>query len=374
MKEKKNLINWTPIICIITFFLGVGAMYGLIHFYPNLVTTAVTKTIKDVTVNENGIADAVEKVYDSVVVVENYQKVSRSDSIVLAATGTGFAYKKENNKVYILTNYHVIKDNEKVNVLFSNDKSYIAKVEGGDSLADIAVLSIETDDEIVLATLGSSESGRVGDTVFAVGAPLDSNVYSWSVTRGVLSGKDRLVSVSTDESSSVDDWKMNVLQTDTAINSGNSGGPLCNSNGEVIGITSMKLASEGIEGMGFAIPIEIAKEYADRLENGEKIERPYIGISMQNVSALVNSIFGSQIKTNLTSGVYVADVSSDSPASEAGMKKGDIIVKIGDNDINDISDLKYHLYKYQIGDIAKVVINRDGKEITLDVTLNKAME
>ena len=168
---------------------------------------------------------------------------------------------------------------------------------------------------------------RVGDTVFAIGSPLDSSVYSWSVTRGVLSGKDRKVEVST-TNTSANDWIMQVLQTDAAINSGNSGGPLCNSNGEVIGINNMKLITSGVEGMGFAIPIEEAAAYADAIINGKNITRPTLGITMAENK----------------NGVLVSEVRANSVAANAGLQKGDVITAINDEKVVNMASLKYALF------------------------------
>ena len=160
---------------------------------------------------------------------------------------------------------------------------------------------------------------------------------------------------------------MKVLQTDTAINSGNSGGPLCNSNGEVIGITNMKLASSNIEGMGFAIPIETAIEYANTYIEGNTIDRPYLGIAMYNISDLRNSLFG--INTDLTDGVYIYSVENDSPAAEAGLQKGDIIVAIDDNKVTNSAYLKYLLYEYNIGDEVEFTYYRNDREYKTTVKL-----
>lgn len=348
------------IILLVAFFLGALGMFALVKYYPNTITENVTKTIKDVTVTDEGIADAVEKVYDSVVTIETYK------SNKLYATGTGFVYKDANDKGYILTNNHVIESGDEIRVVFTNQKSVQAKVEGSDKYADIAVLSVDKEDILSVATIGKSESSRIGDTVFAVGAPIDSSAYSWSVTRGILSGKDRLVEVSLNNSM-VSDWVMSVLQTDAAINSGNSGGPLANSNGEVIGITSMKLASSSIEGMGFAIPIEDALEYAERIESGEKIERPYLGVTMYNLSNIIG-----QVRTSLTSGVYIDKVEAKSPADNAGLQSGDIIVKIDDTDVNTLAFLKYQLYKHKVGDKINVSFYRGEELKTVTINLDKA--
>ena len=184
---------------------------------------------------DTGIADSVEKVYDAVGSIENYKKG------VLLSTGSGFIFKVDDKYGYILTNHHVIEDASELHFVLSNGDKVKVEVVWSDEYADIAVLSIDKDKVIKIAEIGSNDITRVGDTVFTVGAPLDSALYYQTVTRGVLSGKDRIVEVS---SSSYNNIIMEVIQTDAAINSGNSGGPLCNSNGEVIGINSLKLAIE----------------------------------------------------------------------------------------------------------------------------------
>ena len=348
------------IILLVAFLLGALGMFALVKYYPVAITNNVTKTVKDVTVTETGIADAVEKVYDSVVTVETYK------SGKLYGTGTGFVYKDDGNKAFILTNNHVIESGDEIKVVFTNQKSVKAEIVGSDKYADIAVLNVSSSDIITVASIGDSTSSRIGDTVFAVGAPIDSSAYSWSVTRGILSGKDRLVEVSL-SNSTVSDWVMSVLQTDAAINSGNSGGPLANSNGEVVGINSMKLASSSIEGMGFAIPIEDALEYAKRLETGEKIERPYLGVSMYNLADILM-----QIRTDLTSGVYIDKVEKGSPADNAGLQSGDIIVKVGDDNISSVAFLKYQLYKHNVGDKINVSFYRGEELKMVTISLDKA--
>ena len=341
-KSKNN----EGILYVILTVCACLVMFGLFYqFYLKNLVIETTKTIKDVTVTDTGIADAVEKVYNSVVTVKNYSRGK------LYSTGSGFVFKTDSKYGYILTNYHVINGGSNVSVIFTNDKEEEVNVVGYDEYSDIAVLAVDKDKVISVATTGSSEDMRIGDTTFAVGTPVDSSIYSWSVTRGILSGKNRMVQV--------DNYVMSVLQTDTAINSGNSGGPLCNSNGEVIGITNMKLASSQIEGMGFAIPIEDALKNAETIISGQKISRPYIGVSIYDAT----NYFSGE------TGLYVEYVEKDGPADKAGLKKGDKIIKVGDVEVNNSSYFRYQLYKYNIGDKVKIIVSRNGSEKTLTVTL-----
>ena len=345
-KDIKSSKSTNGIVYIIlTFCVCLCLFGGFYEFYLKHLVIETTKTIKDVTITDTGIADAVEKVYDSVVTVKNYVRNQ------LYSTGSGFVFKIDNKYGYILTNYHVISGGNEVSVVFTNNKDEKVTIVGYDEYSDIAVLAVDKSLVLATAQLGSSNDMRIGDTTFAVGTPVDSSVYSWSVTRGILSGKDRMVQV--------DNYVMSVLQTDTAINSGNSGGPLCNSNGEVIGITNMKLASSQIEGMGFAIPIEDAVKNAETIISGKKISRPYLGIS----------IYDSNNYFNNTSGVYVESVEKNGAAYNAGIKSGDKILKVNGVEIANTSYFRYQLYKYNIGDKIKITIERNGIEKTLTVTL-----
>ena len=243
---------------------------------------------------------------------------------------------------------------------------------GGDEYADIAVLEVSTKENFKAVDIGKSETLRVGDTTFTVGAPLD-NVYSWTVTRGIISGKERLVEVAVDSNRS--DYIMNVLQTDAAVNSGNSGGPLCNSNGDVIGVISAKISSAGVEGMGFAIPIETALEKAEQIINGEASEYPYLGISMINVEeAYRYPQYYSYLDGKIKSGVMVIDVQKNSSAANAKMQSGDVITKINGKNISNVAYLRYELYKHNVGDTIKITIIRGGNEKTLSLKLSSKLQ
>ncbi len=369
--RKKSNFGTIFLTSLITFLLCAGALYLSYEYYFkdkisfNTNPAVIDNTNKNVTIEDTGIAEAVGKVYDSVVVVKNYQKSS------LYATGTGFVYKVDGNKAYILTNAHVLENGTSYTVTFTTDQTVDAKLVGSDSYSDIAVLQVEAKSVKSVAIMGSSKDAKLGDTLFAVGAPVDSDTYGWSVTRGILSGKDRLVSVN--ETSNQSGYIAQVLQTDTAINSGNSGGPLCNANGEVIGITNMKLASSSVEGMGFAIPIENAIVYADKMISGEEIQRPYLGITMYDSNATSAYSFWDRGTTQVD-GIVVNSVQEGSPAEKAGFKKGDQIISIGGVEVKDVLHFKYELYKYNVGDKVKIVVKRDGSNKTLEVTLKSSKE
>ncbi len=349
-KERRKKFLYPILSSVFTFILCLVAFGFFYDYYLKNLVIETTK--REVTVTDTGISEAVDKVYDAVVVVESYSNNK------LYSTGTGFVYKTDKEKGYILTNDHVIDGADKVKVVFSNDTKEEVEIVGSDSYSDVAVLSIEKEKVLKVAEIGSSESLKVGDTSFAVGAPLDSSTYAWTVTRGVISGKNRAVAVSGQNSYS--STIMEVLQTDTAINSGNSGGPLCNSNGEVIGITNMKLASSTVEGMGFAIPIETAVKNAETIIDGGKVSYPYLGVS---ITTTINRYTGEY------TGLYIESVEKNSPASKAGLKKGDKIVKINDKEVNNDTYFKYELYKHKVGDKITITVERDEKEKEIEVTL-----
>lgn len=325
-------------LCSITF------IFYFDYYLKDLKTETIkTETVEKITITDNGIADSVLKVYDAVGSIENYVNNK------LYSSGSGFVFKTDDSKGYILTNYHVIEKSDELYFILTNGKKIKVEVVGSDEYSDIAVLSIDKSEVLKTAMIGSSDNTRIGDTVFTVGAPLDSSIYYQTVTRGILSGKDRVIEVKSTNNSTV----MEALQTDAAINSGNSGGPLCNSNGEVIGINSMKLASSSVEGMGFAIPIEIALDYSNKFINNEKIRRPYLGVSTYSNN----------------NGVYIYSVEKDSPAYKIGLQKDDLILKINDTNIQNSSYLKYELYKYNIGDTIKITYKRNNTEYEKDVKL-----
>ena len=359
--EHNNKNNWSKKIIsyIVVFFVGCIIMYAIIYFFPVTLTESVTREERNVTINDTGIAEAVAKVYDAVVVVSTY------NNNTYVASGTGFVYRHDGDTYYLLTNYHVIEDGNHVTVTFTDGSIVETEIIGFDEYQDIAVLAIESDEEYTVAEIGNNDETRIGDTTFAVGAPLDS-AYSWTVTRGIISGKDRMVEVEIDNGNYI----MRTLQTDAAINSGNSGGPLCNANGEVIGITSLKLVNDGIEGMGFAIPIEDAIDKAEDIINGEVTDYPYLGVSMLDFADAYFSQYYSLIRqSNLDGGVIVTDVVEDSPAANGGIRANDIITAMDGEEVPSVAYLRYYLYQHNVGDTVTFTVYRNGDTRDIEVTL-----
>lgn len=345
---------------ILSVFVGCGLMYMIIYYFPNTIVKTENKVEKVINVNEEGISSGIDNIYDAVVVVENYKKGK------LVGIGSGFIYSGEG---YIMTNHHVIDSSDEIKITLTSGESIEAKVLGSDELADIAVLQIDKKYATNIAKIGKSTDSKVGDTVFTIGSPMSSE-FSGTVTRGILSGKNRMVEVSVGSSSSKD-WIMNVMQTDAAINPGNSGGPLCNVSGEVIGINSMKIVQSEIEGIGFSIPIEDALQYANKIVKGEKIERPFLGIQMADVStsSYYLSRQGIKIDSSITSGVIVISTTNDGPSGSAGIEKGDVIISIGKYSVKSVAELRYYLYKYEPNNEVDIKVIRGKEEKTFKVKL-----
>ena len=371
-KSKKGLSVAIIVGIIVLVLVAIGDI--VVNYVP--LKEIFSKNVKyvtekEVTVTDKGISDAVSKLYDASVIVE----VGTSEN-KLSGWGSGFVYKTDDKYGYIFTNHHVVDGAKSIKIILSNETEVTGELVGSDEYADVAVVKIPKDKVIAVSEIGKSEDVLVGDTIFAIGTPV-SLEYSFTVTRGILSGKNRMVEMSSSSKKSYygqsgDSWYMNLLQIDASINSGNSGGPLANSNGEVIGITNSKLSSStlsgaSIENMGFAIPIEDALSVAEYLENNGKVTRPVLGVTMTSVEGAEYN--GVKISNNITSGAVITDVSSGSTADAAKLKKGDVIIKLDDYKIKDYKYLKYYLYRYRVGDKVKITYIRDGKEKTVEVTL-----
>ena len=279
-----------------------------------------------------------------------------------AVSGSGFVIGSNGSSSYILTNYHVIDGVSDIKVFFSDGKSYDATLVGGEKENDIAVLKIDVGN-LQTVTLGDSDQLNVGEDVYAIGNPLGELTFTF--TGGYVSAKDRSVTMS-------DGTVMNMLQTDTAINSGNSGGPLFDKYGRVVGIVSAKLSNNGdmssaaIEGMGFAIPInDVIDIITDYMEYGYVTGRPSMGITVADVTEEYQQVFG------WPAGVYVNSVEDGSCAQTAGLKQGDIITKIGDTDVTTVAQLTSAKNGYKAGETVQVTVYRSGEYLTLTLTFDE---
>lgn len=366
-KSKKRFNNNIKfiLVIIVAFALGVGLMYWYSVSNPTVITK--NRTTSEIKVTEEAMEDAIDKVYDSVLCIE----VLTSDGSV-SSTGTGFVYDKDDKYGYVLTNAHVVSGGSSIQGVLSNNEMVELTLLGSDTYTDLAVLRMDASDVLQVASIGSSENIKVGNTVFTVGSPMGLT-YAGTVTKGILSGKDRLIETSSSDGLSSDTYIVKVLQTDAAISPGNSGGPLVDLAGDVIGITSLKLVDEEVEGMGFAIPIEDAMNYVDYLEQGKNIERPVMGVSVIDLTnPYVLYRYNINIPNNVDSGIYLVEVNSGYPASDAGLKSGDIITAINGEEVTTSAEFKYELYKYSIGETVEVTYYRDGKENKVNVTLDKS--
>lgn len=316
-------------------------------------------------VENAGLSQTVNKVYDAVVMIKNYQRGK------VAGSGSGFVYKVDDNYGYIMTNQHVVDGSTKVTAVLTSGEEVEGELLGGDKYIDVAVIRIPVDKVIAVAKIGSTEDLQLGETVIAIGTPVDEEYYN-TVTGGHISGLNRKVTVSID---STNDWIQDVIQIDASINPGNSGGALVNVNGEVIGITSLKLVNDSIEGMGFAIKIEDAMNHIDELESGKKIERPLLGITHVNVTEKqVLNQYRITVDQSIEEGIVVLSVIEGSSAEKAGLQKGDVIIGFDDDKVTNTAYLRYLLYKHKVGDTIKIKYLRGTEEKVTEVTLSQNAE
>lgn len=275
-----------------------------------------------------------------------------------AVSGSGFIISTDG---YIVTNYHVISyavtDGYSLTVKTHDSKSYPAKVVGYDQDNDLAVIKIEATG-LSAVSLGTNKNMKVGDQVFAVGNPLGELTYT--MTTGIVSALNR--QITEEDGSSID-----MFQIDAAVNPGNSGGPVYNAKGEVIGIVSAKYSSTGVEGLGFAIPIDDASSIITQLiSNGRVTGKPSLGITVSTVTSAAAQYY------KMVEGAYVASVQTGSAAAKAGMKVGDIITKVGDTSVTSVETLKQALKNFKAGDSTTIIVNRQGQEQTLKITLDES--
>ncbi len=304
----------------------------------------------------------------------NSSDSSNSSKLQEYSEGSGVIYAKQNGKGYIVTNNHVVSGSDSLEIILEDGTKVAAKLVGTDTATDLAVLEIPGSKVPATASFGNSDNVTPGDPVIAIGSPLGSE-YATTVTQGIISATNRTVTTQ-DQNTGQATGEATVLQTDAAINPGNSGGPLVNAVGQIVGINSMKLASNtdgsSVEGMGFAIPSnEVVKIINQLVENG-KVERPSLGIKVLDLDQITDDSQSSlKLPKSVTKGVVVYSTTSGSVAKAAGMKKYDVIVKLGNKTVSSVADLHTALYSHSVGDTVSVQYYRNGKLSTAKVHLTK---
>ncbi|MFL2099703.1 S1C family serine protease [Desemzia sp. FAM 23989] len=334
------------------------------------------------------ITDAVAKVEDSVVSVINMQQqntegfggvfgASEESSIEdselqTAGEGSGVIYKTDGDSSYIVTNNHVIEGSDAIEVLLKDGTKVEAELVGSDSWTDLAVLKISSENVTTVAEFGDSDVLTVGEPALAIGSPLGTN-YASSVTSGIISAKNRSVPVDIDANGEVD-WEMTAIQTDAAINPGNSGGALVNIAGQVIGINSMKISSDTVEGMGFAIPSNDVVDIIAELEANGEVVRPVLGISLLDLSQISEQQQTTvlQLPDDINSGVVVAQVQSGSAAEQGGMEQYDVIVSFNGEEITDTIELRQAIYGTEVGQEVEIEVYRGGELMTVNVVMTSS--
>ena len=370
--KRKVTVNTNGLFKIVITLLVVASLGMNVFLFTkvNKSSSSGSSSNKNATVEnvnydvKSSTTDVIEKVNSSVVGVLVYANGTASGS------GSGVVYRVDGKTAYIITNAHVVSGATDVQVVFSNKESVNATIVGSDTYSDIAVLKLTADFDMTAIKCGDSSLLDQGETVLATGSPLGIE-YAGTVTQGIVSGIDRTVSVDLNDDGQ-EDWDMNVIQTDAAINPGNSGGALVNMAGELVGITSMKLSNTSVEGMGFALPInDVITSVEQIIENG-KVTRPQIGISGVSLSGYSSyQLRYYRINTDLTDGIYVSRVTSGGAASKAGIQEGDIIVKFDGKEVTTYKSFLTELYSKEPGDKVSVVVNRNGTEKTIEVTLGE---
>ena len=388
MKQIQNIskkIGQLLLIIIISFFSGVLGSLTILQLNQKQKTnTQNSTTITQTSVkNENSTTKAVDKVKDAVVSIITYSAnsqnslfgYSESDTDTnteqVSSQGSGVIYKKDGEYAYIVTNTHVINGANKLDIRLADGTKVPGEIVGTDTYSDIAVVKISSEKVSAVAEFGDSSQLTVGETAIAIGSPLGSE-YANTVTQGIISSLNRTVSLKSEDGQAI---STKAIQTDTAINPGNSGGPLINIQGQVIGITSSKIATNGgnsVEGLGFAIPSNDAIKIIEQLEKNGKVTRPALGIQMVNLSNLsTTDLQKLKLPDNITSGVAVRSVQPNMPAN-GHLEKYDVITKVDGNPIASTTELQNALYSHSVGDEMTITYYRNGKEETTTIKLDKS--
>ena len=381
--SKKILLLF--VVLIVGFIGGSLGNYATSLINSKLLRTTThpnsssNTTIKTSYKNSTDISEAVKKIQNAVVSVITYANSSTSilndesseNESQIASEGSGVIYKKDGKSAYLVTNTHVLNGSTNVDILLTDGTKVPGEVVGSDVFSDISVVKISSEKVTDVAEFGDSGSLTVGETAIAIGSPLGTE-YANSVTQGIISSLGRNVTLQSENGENI---STTALQTDAAINPGNSGGPLINIQGQVIGITSSKISTNGqtsVEGMGFAIPSNDVVNIINQLEKNGTVTRPALGIQMMDLSNLTTSDFSKlNLPASVKSGILVRSVQQGMPA-DGKLQKNDIITKVDNTDVESTSDLQSALYKHSIGDEVEITYYRDGKSQTVKIKLTKS--
>jgi serine protease Do len=306
-------------------------------------------------VSDEILINAVEKISNSVVNIASVRMVHDQLFRVFPMQGVGSGVII-NDGGYILTNYHVIDDAERLRITLSDGRVFKGKVVGVDPPTDLAVIKIVTKESIPIAMLGDSSKLRVGQIVLALGNPFGFTGGP-TVTSGIVSSLNRSIQT--------ENGMLELIQTDASINPGNSGGPLVNTLGEVIAINTANMPYA--QGIGFAVPVNTAKEILNDLIEKGQVRRPWIGITTMRITASLARYYRLPVKE----GVMVVQTESFSPADNADMRKGDIIEEIDGSKIEEPSQISAHIQKKHVGDSVTLTINRNGRPIQVSLQLEE---
>lgn len=359
-KEKKN--NKTSLI------IGILCAMVIVSIVSSAITYSLMSKGQMQLIGANNTTYTVENVENPVVAVAKiagpsvvgvsvtyYEQSYWGELAEGEAEGSGVVYTEDG---YIITNYHVIEEalnssNSAVKVTLSNNEEYEAKIVGADETTDIALLKVEAKG-LTPATFADSDELSVGEYAIAIGNPLGKE-FAGSVTVGYISALNRTITA--------DGRTYHVIQTDAAINPGNSGGALVNSKGQVVGINTVKISDESVEGLGFAIPSNYALKIVEELKENGKIVRPYIGIYGIDLDETLAT------RNRLVEGVYLYKIASSSPAEEAGLQRGDVIVEFDGQKVSSVDEINDIKNQKEIGDKVKVKIYRNGEYKEGTITL-----
>ncbi|MBP1963837.1 S1C family serine protease [Paenibacillus aceris] len=373
-ERKRNVALLAGVGGALAMLLLVGIVSGLGKSESQADAIAVPASVAIAETHPMNINDSVvaatEKIKPAVVSVISSKKDDKGQESGIGI-GSGVIFARNGDKVRIVTNSHVVENGNQFEIVNFQGEHRKATLVGRDRITDLAVLEADGKDIKVIAEFGDSETLRAGEMAIAVGNPLGLG-FSPTVTQGIISSPKRTIPVALSREGTDYDWEMDVIQTDAAINQGNSGGPLVNIDGKVVGINSMKISDTGVEGLGFAIPINSAKPIIDNLITDHKVKRPLMGVSTQELQAFKGTDV-LKLPADVKTGVIVFDVSG--PSKEAGLKPQDVIVLLDDRKIDSTISLRKYLYNEKhIGDKVNVTYYRGGKKMNAVVTLVEATD